>query len=142
MAENLPDWAVVDAEVVFVSSPTGMGRDTLKKAVITKITPSGQIVTTASDLRFKPRDYVTKDDYFYRYRSDGRISYGSISLYPRSHPRVPKMLARAERDEAWATVNRRMYEMERRGGATPEKSRALRAALESWERAVILAEDA
>lgn len=142
MTENLPDWAVVDAEVVFVSSPTGMGHDIVKKAVITKITPTGQIVTSASDLRFKPRDYVSKGDYFHRYRSDGRMSYGSIDLYHRDHPKVPKILAVAERNEAWANVSRRMYEMERRGGATPEKSRVLRAALESWERAVILAEDA
>lgn len=142
MPENLPDWAVVDAEVVFVTSPTGIGRDTFKKAVITKITPTGQIVTSASHLRFMPRDFDRHQNRYYRYRSEGRMSYGSISLYPRSHPKVPKMLARAERDEAWATVNRRMYEMERRGGATPEKSRALRAALESWERAVIRAEDA
>lgn len=142
MSENLPDWAVVDAEVVFVTSPTGMGRDTLKKAVITKITPTGQIVTSASDLRLKPRDYEAKKDRFYRYRSEGRMSYGSISLYPRNHPDVPKMLAEAERDEAWTNVNRKMYELERRGSATPEKSRALRVALESWERAVIRAEDA
>jgi hypothetical protein len=142
MTENLPDWAVVDAEVVFVTSPSGMGRDTLKKAVITKITPSGQIVTTASDLRLKPRDYEAKRDRFYRYRSEGRMSFGSISLYPRNHPEVPKMLAVAERDEAWTEVSRRMYELERRGSATPEKSRVLRAALESWERAVIRAEDA
>lgn len=142
MTENLPDWAVVDAEVVFVTSPTGMGRDTLKKAVITKITPSGQIVTTASDLRFKPRDYEAKNGRFYRYRSEGRMSFGSIALYPRNHPKVPKMLAVAEREEAWVFVTRKMYEMERRGAATPEKSRALRAALESWERAVIRAEDA
>lgn len=142
MTENLPDWAVVDAEVVFVTSPTGMGRDTLKKAVITKITPTGQIVTSASDLRFKPRDYVEKGDRFYRYRSDGRMSYGSIALYPRNHPHVPRMLAVAERNEAWTEVSRKVYELERRGGPTPEKSRALRAALESWERAVILAEDA
>lgn len=141
MAENLPDWAVVDAEVVFVSSPTGMGHDIVKKAVITKITPTGQIVTSASDLRFKPRDYVTKDDYFHRWRSDGRISYGSINLYPRNHRKVPRILAEAERNEAWTNVSRRMYEMERRGGATPEKSRALRAALEAWERAVIRAEE-
>ncbi len=104
--------------------------------------PTGQIVTSASDLRFKPRDYETKRDWFNRYRSEGRMSYGSISLYPRNHPDVPKMLAVAERDEAWTNVSRRMYELEHRSGATPEKSRALRAALESWERAVIRAEDA
>lgn len=142
MTENLPDWAVVDAEVVFVTSPTGMGHDIVKKAVITKITPTGQIVTSASDLRFKPRDYVAKDDYFHRWRSDGRMSYGSINLYPRAHRKVPRILAEAERNDAWTEVSRRMYEMEHRGGATLEKSRMLRGALESWERAVIRAEDA
>lgn len=136
MSENLPDWAVVDAEVVFVTSPTGTVRNIVTKATITKITPTGQIVTSASELRFKPRDYEAKRNRFYRYRSEGRMSYGSISLYPSSHPRVPRMLAEAERDEAWANVRRRMYEMERRGTANVVKSRVLRAALESWERAV------
>lgn len=140
MAENLPDWAFIDAEVVFVSSPTGMGRDTVTKAVITKITPTGQIVTSASELRFKPRDYIEKDNYFHRYRSDGRFSYGSINLYPRAHPKVPKMLAQQERNNAWTNVTRGISKIERQ--PTPEKARALRIALEVWERAAQRVEDA
>lgn len=137
--DRLPDWAVVDAEVVFVTSPTGMGRDTLKKAVITKITPTGQIVTSASDLRFKPRDYEAKRDRFYRYRSEGRMSYGSINLYPRNHPDVAKMLAVEERETAWSNVRSLMLKIERQ--PAPDKSRSLRIALEVWERSVQKAED-
>ncbi len=140
MTENLPDWAVLDAEVVFVTSPTGMGKDTVTKTVITKITPSGQIVTSASDLRFKARDYSTRENRFHRYRSEGRFSYGSISLYPRTHPEVPKMLAQAERNDAWSNVRSMILKMERT--PTLEKSRALRIALEVWERAVQRVEEA
>ena len=140
MNENLPDWAVLDAEVVFVTSPTGMGRDIVTKAVITKITPTGQIVTSASELRFKPRDYSTREDYFHRWRNEGRMSYGSIDLYPRTHPKVPKMLAEGERDAAWTNVRSMIMKMERQPDLN--KSRALRIALEVWERATQRAEDA
>lgn len=130
---NLPDWAVVDAEVIFVSSPTGMSRDTIRKAVITKITPTGQIVTSASELRFKPRDYSEREGWFYRYLSERGWSRGSIRLLPRDHPEVPKMMAERERDHAWNRVQSAIRALEK--SKSQEDGYLLGSALTYWQNA-------
>lgn len=132
MAKNLPDWAVEGAEVVFIRNPSGMGRGEVQKTVIEKITPTGQIRTSASPLRFMPGDYSERENRFNRYLHNGRWSNGSIELLPREHPRIPRLIAEQERERAWSRVQIAMREMEKR--PSPAESQRLRAALEAWER--------
>lgn len=134
MAENLPDWAVEGAEVVFIWNPSGMGRGEVKQAVIEKITPTGQVRTSVSPLRFMPGDYSERENRFNRYLHNGRWSNGSIELLPRDHPRIPRLVAEQERERAWSRVRVSIVALERNPSLV--EAERLRIALASWEGAV------
>lgn len=129
MGESLPTWVEVGAEALLV---WGRLDENIDKVVVTKITPSGQVVVSdggRGERRFMLRDFQ-KDGTAHKYLAG---SYSSIDLYPRDHEKAPLMLARQEERRMWNRVRRDIGVLER--SATLNDAAALEQSLTSWRRA-------
>lgn len=130
-AETLPAWVEVGAHALVT---WGLRDEYVTKVVVTKITPSGQVVLNGgqqNERRFMARDFKA-DGTAQRWGSGTFAS--SYDLYSIDHEKAPRILAQQEQNQAWNRVRRDMDVLEK--SKTLNDAAALVQSLTAWRRAV------
>jgi hypothetical protein len=125
-AASLPAWVEVGAPCLLVWGRTDENVD---KMVVTKITPSGQVVVSdggRGERRFMLRDFLPNGT-AHKYLPG---SYSSIDLYSVDHEKAPRLIAQQEERRAWAAVRKGIDRVER--SQDVDEARHLEAALAAW----------
>lgn len=128
--EQLPAWVEVGAHALVT---WGIRDEYVDKVVVTKITPSGQVVLNGgkqNERRFMLRDFKA-DGTAHRW---GTGTFGTAyDLYSIEHEKAPRILAQKERNQTWNRVRRDMDVLER--SKTLNDAAALVQSLSAWRRA-------
>lgn len=129
-AEGLPAWVEVGAHALVT---WGIRDEYVDKVVVTKITPSGQVVVNGgqrNERRFMRQNFQ-KDGTAHQW---ARGTFGTAyDLYSVEHEKAPRILAQQEHNQAWNRVRRDMEALER--GKTLNDAAALVQSLSTWRRA-------